>query len=104
MADRAGNPVKVQAVGRYLWTLTALLLLLALSTGTALLRLGTLNTVLSLGVSIAKTLLVMAIFMHESEARNLTRLISALGFIWLAILIGFTLSDFLTRAPVPPPW
>jgi cytochrome c oxidase subunit 4 len=46
----------------------------------------------------------MAVFMHESEARRLTRIAAALGFVWLAILIGLALTDFLTRVPVPPPW
>jgi caa(3)-type oxidase subunit IV len=49
-------------------------------------------------------LLVMAVFMHETEARSLTRIASALGFVWLAILITLALTDFLTRVPVPPPW
>lgn len=82
---------------RYLWVLTALLLLLALSAGTALLRLGVFNGLINMGVSVAKTLLVMAIFMHETEARKLTRLASALGFVWLSILIGLALLDYLTR-------
>jgi cytochrome c oxidase subunit 4 len=63
-----------------------------------------LNSILNFGVSIAKTLLVMAVFMHETEARSLTRIASALGFVWLAILITLSLTDFLTRVPVPPPW
>jgi caa(3)-type oxidase subunit IV len=46
----------------------------------------------------------MAVFMHETEARSLTRIVSALGFVWLAILITLSLTDFLTRVPVPPPW
>lgn len=89
---------------RFLWVLAALLALLALSAGSALLRLGAFNSVLNLGISVAKTLLVMAVFMHETEARKLTRLASALGFVWLAMLIALTLLDFLTRARVPPPW
>ena len=104
MNKRRDRLPRVEPIGRYLWTLGALLLLLALSAASALLNLGALNTVLSIGISIAKTVLVMAIFMHESEARNLTRVVSALGFIWLAILIALTLSDFLTRAEVPAPW
>ena len=78
--------------------------LLALSAGTARFILGMLNTVLSLGVSVAKTLLVMTIFMHETEARRLTRIASAPGLLWLAMLIGLALTDFLTRVPVPPLW
>lgn len=94
----------ITPVRRYLWVLVALLALLALSAGAALLKLGAFNTVIALGVSVAKTLLVMAIFMHESEARRLTRIAAALGFVWLAILIGLALTDFMTRVPVPPPW
>ena len=91
-------------VRRYLWVLVALLTLLALSAGSAVLKLGTVNTILNLSISVMKTLLVMSVFMHETEARNLTRLISVLGFVWLAMLIGLALVDFLTREPVPAPW
>jgi cytochrome c oxidase subunit IV len=94
----------VTPLRRFLWVLVALLMLLALSAGSALLKLGALNTVINLGVSVLKTLLVMAVFMHETEARNLTRLASALGFVWLGMLIGLTLFDFLTRSDVPRPW
>ncbi len=95
---------QVAPLGRYVWVLAALLALLALSAGSALLRLGALNPIINVAVSVAKTLLVMAVFMHETSARNLTRLVSALGFIWLAMLLGLSLLDFLTRAAVPAPW
>ncbi len=91
-------------VRRYLWVLAALLTLLALTAGSALLDLGKLNVLLNFAISATKTLLVMAVFMHETEARRLTRLVSALGFLWLAALIGLSLTDFLTRVSVPPPW
>jgi cytochrome c oxidase subunit IV len=94
----------VTPVRRYLWVLAALLGLLALSAGSALLKLGSFNSVLNLSISVLKTLLVMAVFMHETGARNLTRLTSALGFIWMAMLLALTLFDFLTRTPLPPPW
>lgn len=94
----------VTPVRHYLWVLAALLTLLALSAGSALFKLGSFNTVINLGISVMKTLLVMTIFMHETEARKLTRLTSALGFVWLSMLIGLALADFLTRAPIPPPW
>ncbi len=94
----------VTPVRHYLWVLVALLTLLALTAGSALFKLGPFNTVINMGISVLKTLLVMTIFMHETEARKLTRLTSALGFVWLSILIGLALADFLTRAQVPPPW
>ena len=94
---------RVTPVRRYFLVLIALLLLLALSAGTALIKLGTFNSVINLAVSVTKTLLVMAVFMHETEARNLTRLVSALGFLWLAMLIGGALLDFLTRPALGSP-
>ena len=91
-------------IARFFWVLGALLTLLALSAGSALLRLGPWNTVINLAISVTKTLLVMAVFMHETEAKTLTRLVSALGFIWLTMLIGLALLDFKTRSGVPAPW
>lgn len=81
-----------------------MLTLLALSAGSALLKLGSFDTVIDLAISVLKTLLVMAVFMHETSARNLTRLTSSFGFIWLTMLIALTLFDFLTRVYVPAPW
>lgn len=103
-AASQGERPRVVPVRRYLWVLAALLALLAASAGSALVKLGTLNTVINLGISVTKTLLVMAVFMHETEARNLTRLTSALGFIWLTVLLALALVDYLTRAVVSAPW
>src|SRR5579864_5259269 len=94
----------VTPVRHYLWVLAALLTLLALSAGSALLKLGVLNPIANLSISIIKTLLVMAVFMHETGARNLTRLTSALGFIWLTMLLALALLDYLTRSTLPAPW
>jgi cytochrome c oxidase subunit 4 len=103
-APRSKAPAGITPIRRYLWTLASLLVLLALTAGTALLKLGSFNTILSLAISVAKTVLVMLIFMHETEGRRLTQIASVVGFIWLAMLIGFTLCDFLTRVTVPAPW
>jgi cytochrome c oxidase subunit IV len=100
--DKAEPPVT--PLSHFLWVLTGLLALLAISAGTALIKLGPWNTVINLGVAVIKALLVISVFMHETEARKLTRLTSALGFIGLAMLIGLTLFDFLTRPVVPSPW
>ena len=101
--QKAATP-PVTPLRRYLWVLAALLALLSLSAGSALLKLGAFNTVIAMGVSVAKTLLVMAVFMHETEARRLTRMASALGFLWVALLIGLSVTDFLARVAIPAPW
>jgi len=33
-----------------------------------------------------------------------TRLVSALGFLWLAMLLTLALLDYLTRSPMRMPW
>jgi cytochrome c oxidase subunit 4 len=94
----------ITPVWHYLAVLATLLALLTISAISALIPLGYWNTIVNLAISVIKTLLVMLFFMHETEARTLTRTTSALGFVWLAILIGIMLTDFLGRAIVPAPW
>jgi cytochrome c oxidase subunit 4 len=79
-------------------------LLLLASALSALVPLTYWNSIINLAISCIKTLLVMLFFMHETEAKRLTRTTSALGFLWLALLIGLSLTDFLGRVPIPAPW
>jgi len=102
--SRTAPSAHITPVWHYLLVLATLLLLLLASALSALVPLGYWNTIINLGISCIKTLLVMLFFMHETEARRLTRTTSALGFVWLTILIALTLADFLSRAYVPPPW
>lgn len=99
------NPsAHITPVWHYLLVLVTLLTLLLASALSALVPLGYWNGIINLGISCIKTLLVMLFFMHETEAKRLTRTTSALGFVWLTIMIGLILADFLSRAYVPPPW
>lgn len=82
----------------------ALMVLLLVTIGSAFLDLGAFNVVVNLAVSVLSAWLLMTYFMHETPARRLTIMASALGFIWLAILVSLSLTDFLARVPVPPPW
>ena len=45
--------------------------------------------------------LVVLYFMHVRFTSRLTQIAAASGFAWLAISIGLTLSDVLTRPIVP---
>jgi len=102
--ERKDPGARITPVWHYLVVLATLLALLTLSAISALFPLGYWNTVVNLAISVIKTLMVMLFFMHETEARTLTRTTSALGFVWLAILIGIMLTDFLARSIVPAPW
>jgi cytochrome c oxidase subunit 4 len=59
--------------------------------------LGPLNNVVMLTIACAKALLVVLYFMHVRWGTRLTWVVAASGFVWLLILFGFTLSDYLTR-------
>jgi len=88
----------------HLTVLAALLALLLASAGMALLPLGVFNTLSALGISAIKTLLVMAFFMRLRRGPPLLRMAAAAGFAWLAVLIGMTVADVLTRVVIPSPW
>jgi cytochrome c oxidase subunit 4 len=87
-----------------LWTLAALLALLGLSAGSALLKLGPFNEVANVGIAIIKALLVLTIFMRLKTDNPLLRIVASAGFAWLAVLIALSLADVLTRVPLLVPW
>ena len=59
--------------------------------------LGPLNNIVMLTVACAKALLVVLFFMHVRWSTRLTWVVAASGFVWLLILFGLTLSDYMTR-------
>ena len=75
----------------------ALLVLLALTWWVAHLDLGPWNPVLAIVIAVLKAGLVALFFMHVAWDDPLTRVLAALGFLFLALLIGLTLADALHR-------
>ncbi|ALJ37049.1 hypothetical protein D9623_15745 [Azospirillum brasilense] len=75
----------------------ALMALLAATVGVSFLHLGSWNTVLNLGIAVAKTALILWFYMHFRRTRPLVRLAGAAAPLWLAILFGLALSDYFTR-------
>lgn len=75
----------------------ALLVLLALTVGSAYVPMGVLNTVANLGIAAAKASLVAVFFMGLRRPDPLLRLAAAAAFFWLLTMFALTLSDFLTR-------
>jgi|ERR1700730_8625892 cytochrome c oxidase subunit 4 len=68
-----------------------------LTVAVAFVDLGALNNVLMLGIAMTKALLVILFFMHVRWGTRLTWVVAASGFVWLLILFGITMSDYLTR-------
>lgn len=75
----------------------ALLCLTALTVGVATIDLGRLNVVAALTIAVVKGTLVLLFFMHLRYSPRLTWLIVSVAIVWLAILIGLTMGDELTR-------
>jgi cytochrome c oxidase subunit 4 len=81
----------------------ALLVLTYVTIAVARIDLGPFNTIVALTIAVTKAVLVVLFFMHVRYSTRLTKLVVVAGFVWLAILIGLTMSDILTRGWIPVP-
>jgi len=84
---------------RHLRVVGALALLLVATTATAFLPLGPANWIISLLFGFAMAGLILLFFMQLKKSSHLIRLTSAVGFLWLSILLTLVLMDYLSR-----PW
>jgi cytochrome c oxidase subunit 4 len=87
----------VVSVRLYLLVFVTLLALTALTTTVAFIDLGPLNVILMLTIACTKALLVVLYFMHVRYSTPLTWVVVSSGFLWLLVLIAFTMSDVVTR-------
>jgi cytochrome c oxidase subunit 4 len=78
----------------------ALLILTGVTVGVAFVDLGSLNIVVALGIAGIKAFLVATFFMHLGYSKKLTWLVAVGGFLWLGLMITFTLADVTTRAAI----
>jgi len=75
----------------------ALIVFTALTTGIAFIDLGPFNTVVALVIAVCKATLVVLFFMHLKYQTGMTRVVIVAALLWLAVLIGITMSDVFTR-------
>lgn len=88
----------------YILTWIGLMVFLALTLGSSYIPMGPWNTVINIGISCAKALLIALFFMHLRGAGALLRVAAVVGLLWLALLFGISWSDFGTRTISPAPW
>jgi cytochrome c oxidase subunit 4 len=80
------------------WTVYIVLLaLLAVTCGAAFVDLGPFNFPVSIGIAVAKAVLIVLIFMHVRYEEPLVWVFACAAFLWLAILIALSLDDYFTR-------
>ena len=87
----------------YFAVFAALMLFTALTVWAAFQDFGTMNTVVALAIAAVKATLVILYFMHVRYSSGLVRISASIGFVFLMILLGFTIADVASRGWVPPP-
>ena len=95
--------VHVVPIKTYFLIFVLLLVLTGVTIRVAFMDMGRGNTILALTIAMLKALLVVLYFMHVRYSPPLTRLVVVGGLFWLLILIGITLSDYLSRGWLPFP-
>src|SRR5262252_3061701 len=90
----------------YVFVYATLMILLALTVGAAYVHLGNFNILVALTISVAKALLIISYFMHMRYSARTKWAFAGVGFLWLAILLALTMTDYLTRSwlPLPVGW
>jgi len=87
----------------YVLTWIGLMVFLAFTLGSSYIPMGPWNTVINMGISCAKALLIALFFMHLRGAGALLRIVAVAGLLWLALLFGLSWSDFGTRSTSQAP-
>lgn len=82
----------------YLLIFFALLLFTGLTVAASYLEMGIFNPIVALGIAVVKATLVVLFFMHVKYSTKLTKLTVGAGLFTFIVLIGMTLSDYITRA------
>ena len=86
----------------YFAVFAALILFTFITVAVAYQDLGALNTIVALTIAAVKALLVLMYFMHLRYSSRLTWIFAATGFVWLALIIGLTMSDVISRGWIGP--
>jgi cytochrome c oxidase subunit IV len=88
----------------YYTVFLALLAGTGLTVAVAFVDMGVMNNVIMLAISMTKASLVILFFMHVRWSTRLTWVVVASGFLWLLVLFGITMTDYLTRGWVEGTW
>lgn len=89
-------PKKIYAL---VWVV--LMVLLFATRAAAEFNLGAFNNVVALTIAFGKMSLVLLFFMHVKYEKQLTWVFVSAGFIFLLIMLSYSLGDYLTRKITP---
>jgi cytochrome c oxidase subunit 4 len=94
---------EVVSVKTYAVVFAALLALTVTTVAVSRLELGEYNFIAAMTIAVIKGTLVVMFFMDVRHATTRTRLFVGAGLFWMAILLVFLLSDYLSRGWLPRP-
>ncbi len=84
--------------GQYSIVFGTLLVGTAITVGAAYVDMGVLNPIIALAIACTKAVIVILFFMHVKYQSRLIKMTVGAGFLTFIILIGMTLSDYMSRA------
>jgi cytochrome c oxidase subunit 4 len=93
----------VVSVKVYAAVFLALLVLTFTTVAISKVELGEFNFIAAMTIAVVKGLLVVMFFMDVRHASSLTKLFVAAGFFWMAIMLVFLISDYISRGWLPGP-
>jgi cytochrome c oxidase subunit IV len=91
-------PVKTYAA-----VFLALIVLTISTVAISKLELGEYNFIVAMIIAVIKASMVVWFFMDIRRSSSMTKLFVGAGFFWMAILLVFVLSDYLSRGWLPGP-
>ena len=74
-----------------------LMVLTIVTVGAAFVDLGILNFPVAITIAVFKATLVILFFMHVKYSSRLTKMVVAVAVFFLLVLLGLTMTDYLTR-------
>jgi cytochrome c oxidase subunit 4 len=83
--------------GVYYGIFATLMVMTGVTVAVAFVNLGALNFPVAIGIAIFKATLVILFFMHAKYSSRLTKLFVGTAFFFLFILLGLSLTDYLSR-------
>jgi len=93
---------KIDRLGTYLLIYALLMALLVATVIAGSINMGQWNIVAALAIAVIKALLVIPFFMHVRHSSKLTWLFAGAAFLWLILLLGLTMADYIARPTGAP--
>jgi cytochrome c oxidase subunit 4 len=87
----------IASKGLYYAIFVALLVLTAMTVVVTYVDMGEANLFVAMGIAVAKATLVVLFFMHVFWSDRLVKVTVVTSLVFLLILFGFTLNDYLGR-------